>query len=116
MTDQPNDIDIEAERKDFEPFARNELGLSISRDDAPYGDDYWHEDAADAWATWKARASLAAEREREMVDLLLEAQREGCTRCYSDAVGLPCCYPHSAQCLRITAALKKGPSDDQRRA
>jgi len=112
MSDQLPDIDIEAERPDFE---RNALsrGLSVDRNDTG---SYLMAVTEYRWRGWMERARLAAEREREMVDLLLEAQREGCTRCYSDAVGLPCCYPHSAQCLRITAALKKGPSDDQRRA
>lgn len=91
--DQKPDIDIQAEANQC-----HQWWLDQGTRAGPY-----HE----AWQGWSARASLAAEREREMVDMLLEAQREGCTRC---------CYPHSAQCLRITAALKKGPSDDQRRA
>ena len=100
MTDQRPDIDIEAERTARRGWEWHNW------------DNYWPAVTAARFA-WEARARLAAEREREMVDLLREAQREGCTRCYSDAVGLPCCYPHSAQCLRITAALKKGPSDER---
>jgi len=108
MSDQP-DIDIEAERKDFERDAIAH-GMSARRLST---DEYVSPSTAFRLSGWLARARIAAEREREMVDLLLEAQREGCTRCYSDAVGLPCCYPHSAQCLRITAALKKGPSNER---
>lgn len=89
MSETSETIDVEAER----------VAFSIAREGVHYCDCMLE--------GWLARARLAAEREREMVDLLREAQREGCTRCYSDAVGLPCCYPHSAQCLRITAALRR---------
>ena len=112
MSDQP-DIDIEAERKLYEAFlvSRDEWSEpEVCRSREP-GATYAYSHSEREFVVFCGRARLAAEREREMVDLLREAQREGCTRCYSDAVGLPCCYPHSAQCLRITAALKKGPSD-----
>lgn len=89
MSETSETIDVEAER----------VAFSIAREGVHYCDCMLE--------GWLARARIAAEREREMVDLLREAQREGCTRCYSDAVGLPCCYPHSAQCLRITAALRR---------
>lgn len=61
MTDLP-DIDIEAERKDFE--AAFETGYGLTRNTAE--GIYLDENTEAACDGWLARARLAAKREREM--------------------------------------------------
>lgn len=99
------DIDIDAERK-----AYREWRIRVLRACGMYPGETDQRDTyrLDAWL---ARARIAAERERQLLDLLEYARFDECTKCYSDAVGLQCCYPHSDLCRQITAALKKGPSD-----
>ena len=107
MSDKPS-IDIEAERKDFERDAIAH-GMSARRLST---DEYVSPSTAFRLSGWLARARLAAERERSLLDLLADAQHAVC--CYS------CPEPregepdrHCETCVRIGEALtRKGPSDD----
>lgn len=109
MSDTPNDIDIEAERKLFEDTS---AGFDLR---------HWEYDPTQylmavseyRWRGWKDRARLAAERERELCDMLADAQHAVC--CYS------CPEPregepdrHCETCVRIGEALtRKGPTDER---
>lgn len=94
------DIDIEAERKLWLDW-----WLALKREPCT------PEGASEAG--WLARARLAAERERELLDLLADAQHAVC--CYS------CPEPregepdrHCETCVRIGEALtRKGPSNER---
>jgi len=70
MSDKPS-IDIEAERKDFERDAIAH-GMSARRLST---DEYVSPSTAFRLSGWLARARLAAEREREMLDLLERLKR-----------------------------------------
>lgn len=97
MSDTPNDIDIEAETEQFRKFFAS----------APVTGKVY------CWRTWLARARLAAGRERELCDMLADAQHAVC--CYS------CPEPregepdrHCETCVRIGEALtRKGPTDER---
>ena len=91
--------DIESERPDFE---RNALsrGLSVDRNDTG---SYLMAVSEYRWRGWKERARIAAEREREILDLLREA---------ADFVHLECLGKygkagHTDLCRKITEALAK---------
>lgn len=97
MTDQRPDI--EAERKDFERDAIAH-GMSARRLST---DEYVSPSTAFRLSGWLARARIAAEREREILDLLREA---------ADFVHLECLGKygkagHTDLCRKITEALAK---------
>jgi len=101
MSDQP-EIDIEAEQAAWELWTE-QAGLTTPRD---------HEYEMMRFA-WLARARIAAERERSLLDQLADAQHAVCCcSCPELEEGEP--DRHCETCVRIGEALtRKGPSNER---